>query len=122
MQELTYVGPHDAVEVDLPLGDPTYTVIIENGGSHEFDDDVAARLLEQPSNWQPTSPAKTPGQMTVPELDAAFGEIDGYPADGKKTDKVTFAQAHTAAADEAADTVDEPAAEPGGDETTTDAA
>jgi len=34
---------------------------------------------------------------TVAELDEAFGDLEGYPADGNKADKVAFAEAHAAA-------------------------
>lgn len=35
--------------------------------------------------------------MKVAELDAAYGELEGYPADGKKADKVAFAKGHAPA-------------------------
>ncbi len=54
--ELVYTGPHDAVEVDLPLDQtPTERVLVGRGESHDFPSGVANRLLEQPTNWQRAS-------------------------------------------------------------------
>ena len=51
MKALTYVGPYDAVNVPLPDGE---TITLKRFASADFPPDVAAGLLEQPSNWQPT--------------------------------------------------------------------
>jgi hypothetical protein len=37
--------------------------------------------------------AKAPADMTIAELDAAYGERDGYPKSGNKADKVAFVTA-----------------------------
>lgn len=51
MQQLTYVGPHDAVEV---AGQ-----VVAQGESAPFPDALAKSLLEQTDNWQPVkAPAK----------------------------------------------------------------
>lgn len=51
MPTLTYVGPHD--EVDVPDAGATCT----RGGAIEVSEELAQRLLEQPSNWQPAKAA-----------------------------------------------------------------
>jgi hypothetical protein len=52
--QLTYIGPHDAVDVDLPIDahPKTEIVTVVKGDSHEFSKEDAKRLLEQPSNWE----------------------------------------------------------------------
>lgn len=39
------------------------------------------------------SPSAEPAAMTVAELDAAYGDVDGYPKSGNKAEKVAFAAA-----------------------------
>lgn len=39
-----------------------------------------------------TDDAKAPADMTVAELDTAYGDVDGYPKTGNKAEKVAFAQ------------------------------
>ena len=72
MKTMKYVGPHDAVEV--PLGDGSY-VVVENGGTGEFDDAVAASLAQQTNNWKPTGEAKPSKSAKQPE--SKTGEEDG---------------------------------------------
>lgn len=50
-----YIGPHEAVE--LELGDGRLATVAR-GDVLETDDEHAAALLEQPSNWEPATPAK----------------------------------------------------------------
>ncbi len=47
MAKLTYVGPHDAVEVDLPNGS---SVVAERGKAVDLPDDLA-KSLEQQDVW-----------------------------------------------------------------------
>jgi hypothetical protein len=59
--ELVYVGPHDEVEVQpFPGADHEGAVwpVVKHGDTYDFPDDLGKRLLEQPSNWQPTLPDK----------------------------------------------------------------
>lgn len=75
--KLTYVGPHDAVDLDLPFdgADKFETVTVARGQSHAFSPEDAARLLEQPSNWQPSARgAKTPSAAQAVEDDKTVGE------------------------------------------------
>jgi hypothetical protein len=67
MKDLTYVGPHDAVDVDLPIDSEAKTqmVTVANGETHSFADADAKRLLEQPTNWELAKGGKaekTPGK------------------------------------------------------------
>jgi hypothetical protein len=52
--EIRYVGPFDLVEI-ADAG-----VEVAKGDTVTVDDDLAVRLCEQPDNWQPVKPAKTP--------------------------------------------------------------
>lgn len=52
---IRYVGAHDAALV--PAGDRELEV--EHGGTVELDDELAARLLEQPENWRRADAPKT---------------------------------------------------------------
>lgn len=47
--EIVYVGPHDAVEVEL--GDGSFVVCARHVPTL-FDPEVARSLLQQPTNWQ----------------------------------------------------------------------
>jgi hypothetical protein len=49
MAKLTYVGPHDAVEVALPGG---VFVLAERGKPVEIDDADVAKSLEQQDVWE----------------------------------------------------------------------
>ena len=55
MTRLTYVGPHDGVELMLPDGG---IATVARGDHLETTPDHAAALLEQPTNWQPAAPDK----------------------------------------------------------------
>jgi len=53
--KLTYVGPHDGVDVPLPDGsEPT----VKHGESRDFPEEIAASLLEQGDNWNETASEK----------------------------------------------------------------
>lgn len=54
--KLMYLGPHDAVEVELPDG--SYVPAV-NGEPVEFPDGVAKSLLEQ-ATWHEAAPAPEP--------------------------------------------------------------
>jgi len=94
--ELRYIGPHDAVEVDLPPDQaPTQRVLIGRGEKHDFPAEVARRLLEQDTNWErasATSKKKTSTSRTGVDVDAEASlaeelspAADETPADaGKK--------------------------------------
>jgi hypothetical protein len=57
MKSLTYVGPHDAVDVWCPDG---RQVTVGRGETFETTDEHAKALLAQPSNWKAAKPqAKT---------------------------------------------------------------
>lgn len=47
--KLVYIGPHEAVTVPLPLGGE---VQAKRGEEVTLPDSLAARLLEQSSNWE----------------------------------------------------------------------
>lgn len=49
MQRIEYIGPHEAVDLALPNGG---WVQVDRGGTVEVDDEHAASLLEQKTNWQ----------------------------------------------------------------------
>lgn len=95
------------------------TVVVEGGTG--VDPEIAARVAANRSNWfgeadelaqQAANPdanpaenadasdassgargdATAPADMTVAELDAAYGDADGYPKSGNKADKVAFAE------------------------------
>ena len=70
---MKYVGPHDAVEV--PLVDGSY-VVVENGGTGEFPDAVAASLAEQVKNWEPVGEAK-PSKSAAKQPESKTGKEDG---------------------------------------------
>jgi hypothetical protein len=57
MPKVTYVGPHPAVR--LPWPDGAGEAIVEHGQTIETTSDHAARLLEQPSNWQKPEPSRS---------------------------------------------------------------
>ena len=46
----------------------------------------------KPEPEQETTTSKAPADMTVAELDSAYGTVDGYPSKGNKAEKVAFAQ------------------------------
>ena len=51
---ITYIGPHDAVDVDVVrVGDERIELglTVANGESVELDAEVADELLKQESNW-----------------------------------------------------------------------
>lgn len=57
-KRITYVGPHDAVEIEHPVAG---WISVERGGELTVSADLADSLLEQPTNWQPAAapaPAK----------------------------------------------------------------
>lgn len=54
MPKVTYIGPHDAVEV---LGQ-----VCENGESIDVPSDAASSLLKQPSNWQAVTTTPAPNK------------------------------------------------------------
>lgn len=47
--KLIYIGPHEGVTVPLPLGGE---VVAKHGEEVNLPDSLAARLLEQPTNWE----------------------------------------------------------------------
>lgn len=47
--KLTYIGPHDGVELVLPDG---RVVDVARGSTVEVDDEHGASLLEQQTNWE----------------------------------------------------------------------
>lgn len=49
---IAYVGPFDAVEI------AETAQVVERGGTVEVTEDLALRLLDQPSNWSRPKPAK----------------------------------------------------------------
>jgi hypothetical protein len=53
--DVTYVGPHDAVQLDLGDG---VAVTVARGGKVTVSDELAAGLLDQPTNWQPAKAAE----------------------------------------------------------------
>jgi hypothetical protein len=58
---ITYVGPHDGVEIRLPDG--ATVAVCQRGHDVDVPEAEALRLLEQPSNWQPaTTPAPAPAR------------------------------------------------------------
>lgn len=63
---ITYVGPHDGVEIRLPDG--ATVAVCQRGQSVDVPEAEAHRLLEQPTNWQPaptTAPvARKAGKAT----------------------------------------------------------
>ncbi|MEW6583475.1 MAG: hypothetical protein AB1416_12025 [Actinomycetota bacterium] len=55
--KVQYVGPHDGVLIPLPDG---RELQVERDGIIDVPDELAARLLEQETNWQPApAPART---------------------------------------------------------------
>lgn len=52
---ITYVGGAPAVDLPLPDG---CVVTVARGEAAEVEDEHGARLLEQPSNWQPETPVE----------------------------------------------------------------
>lgn len=61
MTRITYIGPHEAVELAMPSGQ---NVVVERGESLETTPDHAAALCDQATNWQP---AKAPPRTTAPK-------------------------------------------------------
>jgi hypothetical protein len=55
--KVTYVGPHDAVEVPLPDG--SVELVEREGKPLSTSDAHAKSLLEQDGNWKPAEPAKS---------------------------------------------------------------
>ena len=54
--KVVYVGPHiDGVAIPYGLGE----ISAQPGEPVEVPDDLAAGLLDQPTNWQPVKAAKT---------------------------------------------------------------
>ena len=54
--KLTYIGPHSGgVTVPLPTGG---SMDVPHGEPVDVPDSLAARLLEQPANWQRVAPPK----------------------------------------------------------------
>jgi len=47
---LKYIGPHDGVEVPLPGG--REIVVLRGEVADVTPDEYAARMLDQPSNWE----------------------------------------------------------------------
>lgn len=52
MKKLTYIGPHDEVEVEVA---PNKWAEVKNNGTIEVSDQLAEALLEQPDNWKPAT-------------------------------------------------------------------
>lgn len=52
MKKLTYIGPHDEVEVEVA---PNKWAEVKNKGTIEVGDQLAESLLEQPDNWKPAT-------------------------------------------------------------------
>lgn len=62
--KVRYIGPHmDGVELDA-IG-----VFVAHGDTVEVSDDLAASLLEQPSNWEAVKPPVKVKTDPVPEED-----------------------------------------------------
>jgi hypothetical protein len=56
--QISYVGPFvEGVVVPLGFG---AEIFCGQGEVIEVDDELGANLLEQPTNWQPVTPAPTP--------------------------------------------------------------
>ena len=73
MRRLKYVGPHDAVEVPLVDGS---TVVVERDKIGEFEDAVAASLVEQVNNWE-TADGVKPAKSDAPKKpESKTGEED----------------------------------------------
>lgn len=53
--KVVYVGPHPAVELYLPSG---AIATVAHGDTLDTTTEHAQALLEQPSNWQPATPAR----------------------------------------------------------------
>jgi hypothetical protein len=49
VKKLTYIGPHDAVEIEVA---PRKWVEVKQGAAVEVGDQLAGGLLEQPDNWK----------------------------------------------------------------------
>lgn len=49
MKSIKYVGPHDAVEVEVA---PQRWALVNHGQVVEVGDTLAVALLDQPDNWK----------------------------------------------------------------------
>ena len=76
-RSLTYIGPID--EVEVPFADGSYVLCARNE-SADFADDVAASLLEQPSNWAATTSASA-ASSPAPAPAPADASTNPAPAD-----------------------------------------
>lgn len=56
MASVTYIGPHDEVEI------PSLGVVVKHGETFEVDDAAAASLLEQAGNFKKASASKSKGE------------------------------------------------------------
>jgi hypothetical protein len=54
-KRLTYVGPFDAVVIEVA---PQLTATVAHGEEVEVSDQLGESLLDQPDNWQPAKTAK----------------------------------------------------------------
>jgi predicted RecA/RadA family phage recombinase len=56
VKKLTYIGPHDAVEIEVA---PRKWVEVKQGAAVEVGDQLAVGLLEQPDNWKAAKTTKS---------------------------------------------------------------
>jgi predicted RecA/RadA family phage recombinase len=56
VKKLTYVGPHDAVEIEVA---PRKWVEVKHGAVVDVGDQLAVGLLDQPDNWKPAKTTKS---------------------------------------------------------------
>jgi len=52
VKKLTYIGPHDEVEIEVA---PNKWADVKSEGTIEVGDQLAESLLEQPDNWKPAT-------------------------------------------------------------------
>jgi hypothetical protein len=79
-------------------GDEDAKELLEPGREYALPVELAARVARSSAHFVALDPLpevpgpKVPADMTVTELDAAYGELAGYPAKGVKAEKVAFAE------------------------------
>jgi len=56
VKKLTYIGPHDAVEIEVA---PRKWVEVKQGAAVEVGDQLAVGLLAQPDNWKAAKTTKS---------------------------------------------------------------
>lgn len=77
---------------------------VEHGREYELDRETAIAIVNSSQMWEPTGPGwpavdgadDAPETLTVKQMDELYGDVEGYPAKGKRDVKAAWVVEHLA--------------------------